>query len=179
MFSERYKNYGLDCWNGCSSKQGQCAWCGTEGMCCRIGWTGNGCDGNMGIKDLGHVCVEKRYCTTTLCKEGEGDCSMDSECEGSLACGQMNCANSTLQNCCTKTCNYDSDCTSGECNAEHNQCRLNSDTVDWSKCSQDSPCADGEGDCDHHTDCQGTLLCRNDNCASGPTGMDCCTDDGN
>ena len=89
----------------------------------------------------------------------------------------MNCANSTLRHCCTFSCHNDSDCTiSGECNAEHSQCRLNSATVDWSKCSQDSPCADGEGDCDHHTDCEGTLLCGNDNCANGPTGMDCCHD---
>ena len=56
MFSERYKNIGVDCWNGCSSKEGRCAWCGTEGMCCRLGWTGNGCDGNMGIEGHGHVC---------------------------------------------------------------------------------------------------------------------------
>ena len=112
------------------------------------------------------------------CLNGEGDCAMDSECEEPLVCGKMNCPNSTLQNCCTQTCNHDSDCTSGECNGENGQCRLNSDTNDWSKCSQDSPCADGEGDCDHHTDCEGTLLCGNDNCASGPTGMDCCTDDG-
>ena len=118
-------------------------------------------------------------CIVALCKEGEGDCDNDSHCEEALVCGQKNCANSTLHNCCAKTCNNDSDCTSGECNIEHNLCRLNSDTVDWSKCSQDSPCDHGEGDCDHHTDCQGTLLCGSENCASGPTGMDCCTDDGN
>ena len=100
---------------------------------------------------------------------------MDSECEGSLVCGQMNCANSTLRHCCALTCNNDSDCpTSGECNTEHGQCRLNSDTIDWSRCSQDSPCADGDGDCDNHTDCEGTLICGNDTCASGPSTMDCC-----
>ena len=48
-----------------------------------------------------------------------------------------------------------------------------------STCSLNSPCSNGRGDCDHHTDCEGALLCGNDNCASGPTGMDCCTDDGN
>ena len=86
----------------------------------------------------------------------------------------MNCANGTLQNCCTHKCNQDSDCTSGECNAEHGQCRLNEDNVDWSKCSQDFPCADGEGDCDDDIDCKGRLICGNDNCAIGPLGMDCC-----
>ena len=115
------------------------------------------------------TCSQESQCTL-----GEGDCATDSDCEESLICGRMNCANSTLRHCCTKSCINDSDCTSGECNVEHNMCRLNSDTVDWSKCSQDSPCADGEGDCDHHTDCVETRLCGNDNCATGPTGMDCC-----
>ena len=57
-------------------------------------------------------------CSPTPCREGEGNCVMDSECEGSLICGQMNCANSNLDHCCAKTCNDDSDCpTSGECYA--------------------------------------------------------------
>ena len=113
-------------------------------------------------------------CNMTVCKEGEGDCAMDSECEGPLVCGENNCANETLQNCCSHTCNNDSDCTSGECNAENHQCRLNSDTIDWSRCSEYSPCSYREGDCDNHTDCKGTLFCGNNNCASGPSGMDCC-----
>merc|ERR1712066_476384 len=53
-----YKNLGKDCWTGCKYKQGRCNWCGTSGMCCRIGWTGNGCDGTMGNK-LYHMCVER------------------------------------------------------------------------------------------------------------------------
>ena len=115
------------------------------------------------------------YCSLTQCKEGEGDCSFDSECEGSLVCGHNNCANNTLQHCCAQPCYNDSDCvTSGECDTVHSQCQVNSDTIDWSKCSQDSPCADGDGDCDHHTDCEGALLCGDDNCANGPTEMDCC-----
>ena len=44
----------------------------------------------------------------------------------------------------------------------------------WSLCSQGSPCIIGEGDCDGDAECVGSLLCGNDNCASGPTGMDCC-----
>ena len=113
------------------------------------------------------------YCSLTLCKEGEGDCNLDSQCEGSLVCGHMNCMNSTITDCCTQSCSNDTECTSGDCNMEYNQCYL------WSDCSPDAPCAYGEGHCDDHTDCDGTLLCGNDNCASGPTGMDCCTDDGN
>ena len=57
--SSGVQNEGIDCWNGCGRKQGACAWCGDDGMCCRIGWTGNGCDGNMGEAGKGHVCTEK------------------------------------------------------------------------------------------------------------------------
>ena len=115
-----------------------------------------------------------RYCSITLCKEGEGDCGMDSECEGSLVCGQMNCANSTLQHCCTKTCNNDSECFDQECSTDNYQCRLDSYSTDWSKCSHDSPCNDGEGDCDNDWECEGMLMCGNDKCGHGPSKMDCC-----
>eukprot|EP00931_Biecheleriopsis_adriatica_P092967 TRINITY_DN6671_c0_g2_i8.p1 TRINITY_DN6671_c0_g2~~TRINITY_DN6671_c0_g2_i8.p1 ORF type:complete len:871 (-),score=95.55 TRINITY_DN6671_c0_g2_i8:91-2703(-) len=51
------ENYGKDCWGGCGHKQGPCQWCGSEGMCCRFGWDGNGCDG-LGIQGQNrHVCV--------------------------------------------------------------------------------------------------------------------------
>ena len=108
------------------------------------------------------------------CPHGEGDCDDDFDCGGSLVCGTDNCESGPRGlDCCTSTCHNDSDCSqSRECNAVNNQCYL------WPECSQASPCADGEGDCDHHMDCEGTLLCGNDNCASGPSGMDCCTDDG-
>ena len=123
-------------------------------------------------KESCNLCI---YCFTTLCAEGEGDCEFDSQCEGSLVCGHMNCVNSTLQNCCTHPCNNDSDCiTSGECDAENSLCRLNSDSIDWSRCGPGSQCADGEGDCDDDSECNETLLCGNDNCGSGPIEMDCC-----
>ena len=113
-------------------------------------------------------------CSLNLCKEGEGDCDEDSECEGSLVCGHLNCANTTITDCCTRTCNNDSDCVNQECNTNINHCRLDSSSTDWSLCSQESPCADGEGDCDHHLDCEGSLMCGSNNCATGPTGLDCC-----
>ena len=36
--------------------------CGKDGICCKYGmdWVGNGCDGTMGVKGKGHVCVEKK-----------------------------------------------------------------------------------------------------------------------
>ena len=42
------ENEGKECWWKCRRKEGPCSWCGDEGMCCRQGWTGNGCDGNVG-----------------------------------------------------------------------------------------------------------------------------------
>ena len=33
---------------------------------------------------------------------------------------------------------------------------------------------EGEGDCDADSDCQGHLLCGNDNCNFGPSWLDCC-----
>ena len=120
------------------------------------------------------LCRKNDFCAKFPCKEGQGDCDNGNECEGSLVCGHMYCANSSITDCCTHTCRNNSDCSSGECNAENQLCRLNSDTIDWSGCNKDSPCENGEGDCDQDTDCEGRLLCGNDNCANGPTGMDCC-----
>ena len=62
-------NEGKDCWWGCKKKQGPCEWCGTEGWCCRLGWTGNGCDGSMGAEGMGHVCTGKgNYRSKIFCK---------------------------------------------------------------------------------------------------------------
>ena len=43
-----------------------------------------------------------------------------------------------------------------------------------SNCTQASPCLGGQGDCDDDVECQGSLVCGTNNCASGP-GLDCCT----
>merc|ERR1712137_1303625 len=61
---------GKDCWRGCRRKQGKCRWCGTEGMCCRVGWRGNGCNGKLGIRGKGHVCVANKQSDDD---EGDGD----------------------------------------------------------------------------------------------------------
>ena len=54
-------NFGLDCWSRCGSKQGPCAWCGNNGICCtqKPGWnnTDNGCNGNIGGFTK-HECVK-------------------------------------------------------------------------------------------------------------------------
>ena len=102
---------------------------------------------------------------------------MDSECEGSLVCGQMNCLNETSQYCCAKICSNDSDCLNQECNTDVGQCRLDSYNTDWSKCSQHSPCSAGEGDCDDDSDCEGSYVCGTDNCQNEQTYLDCCQRD--
>ena len=72
----------------------------------------------------------------------------------------------------TMPCNNDFDCMYQECH--NNQCRLDSYSTDWSLCSQESPCTEGEGDCDSDLECVSSLVCGTDNCAHGPSSMDCC-----
>ena len=134
------------------------------------------CDGQKSYCRLKSGNSDGTFCTGRVCTEGEGGCRSESECDGSLQCGTNNCAvGESGMRCCTRQCHNHSDCISGECDTDHGQCRLNSDTVNWSKCNKDFPCNEGEGDCDHHVDCEGGLLCGVDNCASGPTYLDCCT----
>ena len=54
-----FHNSEKDCNHPCGGTDelnGQCAWCGDQGYCCRKGYTGNGCDGQMGW-DKHHSCV--------------------------------------------------------------------------------------------------------------------------
>ena len=46
------------------------------------------------------VCRQNDFCAKFPCGEGQGDCDGDTECEGSLMCGHMNCINSTSTDCC-------------------------------------------------------------------------------
>ena len=53
------ENSGKNCWDGCNKQQGRCNWCGTDGYCCRKGWSiGNGCDGTFGGTGH-HLCLLK------------------------------------------------------------------------------------------------------------------------
>ena len=120
-------------------------------------------------------CYQSNCSQDVPCHNGEGDCDDDSECASQHVCGADNCENGPRGvDCCTSTCHNDTDCVNQECNVNTNMCRLDSYSTYWSNCSPASPCAQGEGDCDDDTDCEGALLCGNDNCASGTTGMDCC-----
>merc|ERR1712051_680775 len=73
------ENGGQHCWAGCNSQQGKCAWCGTDGWCCKKGWTGNGCDGTFGGSNH-HLCVLKpseedlqKIIDLVLCSCDDGD----------------------------------------------------------------------------------------------------------
>jgi hypothetical protein len=57
---ETTKNVGEECWWTCGQKNGNCSWCGAEGMCCRLGskWIVGGCDGNVGGANR-HECTKK------------------------------------------------------------------------------------------------------------------------
>ena len=48
---------GEECYSKCNEKQGKCVWCG-EGLCCRKGFQGGGCDGSFGGQS-NHQCVTK------------------------------------------------------------------------------------------------------------------------
>jgi hypothetical protein len=49
---------GETCWYPCDKKEGACGFCGLDGVCCRKGYTGNGCDGKIGGDDE-HRCASK------------------------------------------------------------------------------------------------------------------------
>ena len=62
------------------------------------------CDGKRRICRERSRNKEREFCSdeNVLCKEGEGDCDSDEECEGTLVCGESNCPNGrTNLDCCT------------------------------------------------------------------------------
>jgi len=101
------------------------------------------------------------YCSSdNLCSSGQGDCDLDAECDGTLVCGNNNCQD------------FDSTVASGK-----DCCR---DAFDWNHCSTDNLCGEGQGDCDSDAECDGTLVCGNNNChyfaSDVASGKDCCRD---
>ena len=46
------------------------------------------------------VCRQNDLCAKTPCTVGQGDCDHDTECEGTLVCGHLNCLNITVTDCC-------------------------------------------------------------------------------
>ena len=123
----------------------------------------NNCEGG----DYKMDCCQARVCLAALngwdcctasspCGLGYGDCDTDEECAGPLVCGDNNC----------EAGDYRMDC----CQEKVCLPRLN----DWTCCTESSPCGLGNGDCDSDIECQGILVCGDNNCADGDYRMDCC-----
>jgi len=105
-----------------------------------------------------------RCCTSgSPCIEGEGDCEVDNECTGNLVCGNNNCKSfgsffHEKDDCCikpevTKTVQPISGKRCRGRNFDKGRC-----------CTAGSPCIECEGDCDVDNDCNGNLVCGNNNC---------------
>lgn len=80
-------------------------------------------------------------CSNDKCDEGEGDCTADIDCKGSLVCGNNNCPqNGGLWD-------PEDDCCERACNSDH-------------------PCKEGGGHCEYDSDCEnpGWQICGNDRC---------------
>ena len=116
-----------------------------------------------------------------FCKEGEGDCDADHECQGSLVCGTHNC-DWGYHDCCRKpegdegkNCTSDVDCLDELVCGFDSFCR-NPCKGATSCCSQgvSGYCKEGEGDCDGDSECEGSLVCGQNNCDNGGD-ADCCT----
>ena len=52
------------------------------------------------------------------------------------------------------------------------KCTPSSD--DWDCCSEAAPCGLGYGDCDTDAECEGPLVCGDNNCEGGDYKLDCC-----
>ena len=52
------EHFGEKCLIGCNDQEGNCDWCGDDGLCCKKGSIGNGCDGTIGGTN-DYLCVNK------------------------------------------------------------------------------------------------------------------------
>jgi len=90
------------------------------------------------------------YCSESCpCKEGEGDCDSDRECELGLKCIQ------------DAGKNYDVDFNVDVCLGKslEKKCYHHGRRYDWTYCSKECPCKEGEGDCDSDKECEPGLRC--------------------
>ena len=122
------------------------------------------------------------------CNVGGGDCDRDSDCLGSLKCGNDNCRNdfstegsnwSAIADCCYGKFSYFmyfptpnfhcSWCTKMMIMTKFLNLDFGADcqgtpSTDWNCCSDAFPCLSGGGDCDEDSQCDGDLVCGSDNC---------------
>jgi hypothetical protein len=95
------------------------------------------------------------------CKEREGDCDSNDECEGDLRCGENNCNKIHPAN----PANFDA---LADCCVQPRACDWSgtSNTDTWSCCTDSEPCEENEGDCDSDVQCIDELICGDNNCIS-------------
>jgi len=114
--------------------------------------------GSVEAQELRCNGVDDNCCTKEdPCVENDGDCDYDDQCLGDLLCGEANCEwdhKGDDDDCCFKE--------EGRCKGEDNGC-----------CTSEHPCKEKDGDCDYNEDCEGDLICGNNNCAWGDHD-DCC-----
>jgi len=97
------------------------------------------------------------------CVEGEGDCENNKDCNGDLVCGNNNCKDfdsffHEKDDCCIKPETPNTKETQGG-----PRCR-GRNFNERGCCSFENPCVEGEGDCEQDNDCNGDLVCGNNNC---------------
>ena len=125
------------------------------------------------------------------CKDMQGPCEIDSDCEGSLICGTDNCPWAAEGvNCCKEKCQAEGCCyqyNRGPCKADEGVCDRYSDCIDghtclaggcsWDNssaccinqtlnkvCNQQDKCLEGEGHCNLDDGCQEGLNCTDKSC---------------
>ena len=133
------------------------------------------CDRDCGLREDWSCCTAQ-----CPCRQGEGDCDDDAECEGELVCGTDNClvAGDAEGDCCQAA---DAPLTTITTNtaAQNPKCRCRKQCQpphdDWDCCTEECPCREGEGDCDEDSHCQEDLVCGTNNCVlDGDPEADCC-----
>ena len=65
------EHFGEKCLIGCNDQEGNCDWCGDDGLCCKKGSIGNGCDGTIGGTN-NYLCVNKHGNTVSAQLERRG-----------------------------------------------------------------------------------------------------------
>eukprot|EP00092_Neocalanus_flemingeri_P005011 GFUD01005388.1.p1 GENE.GFUD01005388.1~~GFUD01005388.1.p1 ORF type:complete len:490 (-),score=75.79 GFUD01005388.1:64-1533(-) len=111
------------------------------------------------------------YCSTSnVCSLGQGDCDSDSQCSGSLVCGNNNCRDF-----------HPNAQSNADCCIAATAAGTGSNS-DWSYCSTSNMCSLQQGDCDSDSQCSGSLVCGDNNCRDfHPTAQplaDCCVASG-
>lgn len=115
---------------------------------------------------------DKDFCNdvNATCDQGEGDCDSDSQCTGTLVCGNNNGPKFGMPGkwdvCVPAHCVdgvFSGDETGTDCGGSCGMCPPSGNNGDANFCSNGPLCNTGEGDCDNDAECAGALVCGNNN----------------